>query len=79
MADASRYIPLERLAISPQCGFASTHEGNAISPAVQRQKLELVDRDGPRTCGTARTRSRVAPGELHQGQNNDEGRMTIDD
>jgi 5-methyltetrahydropteroyltriglutamate--homocysteine methyltransferase len=42
VADASRYIPLERLAISPQCGFASTHEGNAISPAVQRQKLELV-------------------------------------
>ena len=42
VADASRYIPLERLAISPQCGFASTHEGNAISPTVQRQKLELV-------------------------------------
>ncbi len=42
VADATRFIPLERLAISPQCGFASTHEGNAISPAVQRQKLELV-------------------------------------
>jgi 5-methyltetrahydropteroyltriglutamate--homocysteine methyltransferase len=42
VADASRYIPLERLAISPQCGFASTDEGNAISPAVQRQKLALV-------------------------------------
>jgi 5-methyltetrahydropteroyltriglutamate--homocysteine methyltransferase len=42
--EASQYVPLERLAISPQCGFASTHEGNRISPDVQRQKLELVAR-----------------------------------
>jgi 5-methyltetrahydropteroyltriglutamate--homocysteine methyltransferase len=42
VADASRYIPLERLAVSPQCGFASTHEGNAISHSIQQQKLELV-------------------------------------
>jgi 5-methyltetrahydropteroyltriglutamate--homocysteine methyltransferase len=40
--EASRYVPLERLAISPQCGFASTHEGNRISRDVQRRKLELV-------------------------------------
>jgi 5-methyltetrahydropteroyltriglutamate--homocysteine methyltransferase len=39
---ASAYIPLERLALSPQCGFASMMEGNAISPADQRRKLELV-------------------------------------
>ena len=42
--DASRYVPLERLALSPQCGFASTMEGNRISPEQQRQKLELVGR-----------------------------------
>jgi 5-methyltetrahydropteroyltriglutamate--homocysteine methyltransferase len=44
ITEASRYIPLDRLALSPQCGFASTHEGNRISPDVQRQKLELVAR-----------------------------------
>jgi len=42
--EASAVVPLERLALSPQCGFASTHEGNRISPDVQRQKLELVAR-----------------------------------
>ena len=42
--DAAKTVPLERLALSPQCGFASTWEGNRISPEVQRQKLELVAR-----------------------------------
>jgi 5-methyltetrahydropteroyltriglutamate--homocysteine methyltransferase len=40
--EASRFLPLERLALSPQCGFASTMEGNRISPEDQRRKLELV-------------------------------------
>jgi 5-methyltetrahydropteroyltriglutamate--homocysteine methyltransferase len=40
--EASQHVPLERLAISPQCGFASTHEGNQLSPDDQRRKLELV-------------------------------------
>jgi 5-methyltetrahydropteroyltriglutamate--homocysteine methyltransferase len=39
---ASRYVPLDRLALSPQCGFASTIEGNRITPGEQRRKLELV-------------------------------------
>ncbi len=42
IAEASRYVPLERLALSPQCGFASTMEGNRITPDEQRRKLELV-------------------------------------
>jgi 5-methyltetrahydropteroyltriglutamate--homocysteine methyltransferase len=42
IAEATRYIPLERLALSPQCGFASTMEGNNISFEDQRHKLELV-------------------------------------
>jgi len=42
--EASRYVPLERLALSPQCGFASTMEGNRVSEDDQRQKLELVGR-----------------------------------
>ncbi|MFQ6012833.1 MAG: cobalamin-independent methionine synthase II family protein [Thermoplasmata archaeon] len=40
--EASRYIPLERLALSTQCGFASVALGNAISPVTQERKLNLV-------------------------------------
>jgi 5-methyltetrahydropteroyltriglutamate--homocysteine methyltransferase len=39
---AARFVPLERLALSPQCGFASTAPGNPLTPAEQRRKLELV-------------------------------------
>jgi 5-methyltetrahydropteroyltriglutamate--homocysteine methyltransferase len=42
--EASRYLPLERLALSPQCGFASTIEGNRLTAEEQRKKLELVGR-----------------------------------
>src|SRR5881227_181559 len=40
--EASRYFPLERLALSPQCGFASTMEGNRLSALDQQKKLQLV-------------------------------------
>src|SRR5689334_6016208 len=40
IAEASRYVGLDRLALSPQCGFASTHEGNRLSADDQRRKLE---------------------------------------
>jgi len=40
--EAARIVPLERLALSPQCGFASTHEGNRLTPEDQQKKLELV-------------------------------------
>ena len=39
---ASRVLPLEQLALSPQCGFASTMEGNALTEADQWAKLQLV-------------------------------------
>ena len=42
IAEAAKIVPLDRLALSPQCGFASTHEGNALSAAEQQRKLELV-------------------------------------
>jgi len=42
--EASRYLPLDRLALSPQCGFASTMEGNRITPEQQAEKLRLVSR-----------------------------------
>ena len=40
--EASKYIPLEDLAISPQCGFASTVEGNIITPDDQWRKLDRI-------------------------------------
>jgi len=39
---ASRYVPIEQLALSPQCGFASALEGNLVSEDQQWRKLELV-------------------------------------
>jgi 5-methyltetrahydropteroyltriglutamate--homocysteine methyltransferase len=39
--EAARYVPLDQLAISPQCGFSSTVEGNALSVDQQRAKLAL--------------------------------------
>jgi 5-methyltetrahydropteroyltriglutamate--homocysteine methyltransferase len=40
--EAARYFPLENLALSPQCGFASTMEGNLLTEAEQWAKLRLV-------------------------------------
>jgi 5-methyltetrahydropteroyltriglutamate--homocysteine methyltransferase len=42
ITEASRYVPLERLGLSAQCGFASSIIGNNISPQDQRRKLALV-------------------------------------
>jgi len=40
--EAEKYIPLDRLSLSPQCGFASTEEGNKITEEEQWAKLRLV-------------------------------------
>jgi 5-methyltetrahydropteroyltriglutamate--homocysteine methyltransferase len=40
--EASKYVPVENLALSPQCGFASVDQGNLISWDDQKRKLELV-------------------------------------
>lgn len=40
--EASRYVPLEQLCLSPQCGFSSTVEGNRLTHDEQWAKLELV-------------------------------------
>ncbi|HXX14217.1 MAG TPA: hypothetical protein VEJ47_04885 [Candidatus Eremiobacteraceae bacterium] len=42
IAQAAKYVPLENLALSPQCGFASTAEGNLITEDRQWAKLKLV-------------------------------------
>lgn len=40
--EASRFVPLERLALSPQCGFATSIVGNKLTVEDERRKLELV-------------------------------------
>jgi len=42
IGEAARYVPMERLALSPQCGFASVETGNPIAPEMQEKKLRLV-------------------------------------
>ena len=50
---ASAFIPLERLALSPQCGFASTMEGNLLTDADQEAKLRLVAETAREVWGKA--------------------------
>ena len=40
--EASRHVPLDQLCLSPQCGFSSTVDGNALTADEQRAKLALV-------------------------------------
>jgi 5-methyltetrahydropteroyltriglutamate--homocysteine methyltransferase len=40
--EAARHVPVEQLCLSPQCGFASTLEGNDLTPQEQEAKLRLV-------------------------------------
>jgi 5-methyltetrahydropteroyltriglutamate--homocysteine methyltransferase len=40
--EAEKFVPLDNLCLSPQCGFSSTHHGNALSIDEQWRKLELV-------------------------------------
>lgn len=51
--EAARVVPLARLALSPQCGFASTAEGNALTADDQRRKLELIVDVAREVWGTA--------------------------
>jgi 5-methyltetrahydropteroyltriglutamate--homocysteine methyltransferase len=51
--EASRFVDLDRLAVSPQCGFASVDTGNPISAAAQEAKLRLVVALAQDVWGTA--------------------------
>jgi 5-methyltetrahydropteroyltriglutamate--homocysteine methyltransferase len=53
LAEAARIVPLERLAVSTQCGFASTLEGNRVTEEDQRRKLELVAQVAHEVWGSA--------------------------
>jgi 5-methyltetrahydropteroyltriglutamate--homocysteine methyltransferase len=50
--EASRYLPLENLAVSPQCGFASVMAGNPLTWDEQRRKLALVAETARKVWGT---------------------------
>src|SRR5579864_602510 len=52
---AEKFVPLERLALSPQCGFASTMEGNLLTEADQEAKLRLVAETAREVWGEARS------------------------
>jgi 5-methyltetrahydropteroyltriglutamate--homocysteine methyltransferase len=49
--EASRFVPLERLALSPQCGFATSILGNALSVEDERAKLETIAQTAARVWG----------------------------
>ena len=40
--EATNYVPLEQICLSPQCGFASTHHGNKLTEEEQWGKLKLI-------------------------------------
>lgn len=42
LAEAAKYVSLSQICLSPQCGFASTEEGNSLSEAQQWEKVRLV-------------------------------------
>jgi 5-methyltetrahydropteroyltriglutamate--homocysteine methyltransferase len=50
--EASRYVPIENLALSPQCGFASIEQGNLLTWDDQRRKLELVVQTAEKVWGS---------------------------
>lgn len=49
--EASKYADLDQLGIAPQCGFASTEEGNKLSEDEQKEKLELLVKTAERIWG----------------------------
>jgi methionine synthase II (cobalamin-independent) len=50
--EAARYIPIDKLALSPQCGFASTAAGNLRTEEEQWHKLELIVATAHKGWGT---------------------------
>ena len=51
--EAAKIVPIERLALSPQCGFASTIEGNRLTVDDEKRKLALVVETAREVWGTA--------------------------
>ena len=50
--EATKFIPLDQLCLSPQCGFASTAPGNKLTEDVERRKLQLIVETAQDVWGT---------------------------
>jgi Methionine synthase II (cobalamin-independent) len=46
IAEAAKYVDINQICLSPQCGFASTEEGNSLTPEQQWEKVRLVTEIG---------------------------------
>ncbi|HYM17343.1 MAG TPA: 5-methyltetrahydropteroyltriglutamate--homocysteine S-methyltransferase [Micropepsaceae bacterium] len=51
--EAAKYFPIDRLCLSPQCGFASTHHGNRVTEDIERKKLALIVETTTEVWGSA--------------------------
>ena len=51
--EAAKYVPLDQLCLSPQCGFSSTQEGNELTAEQPKAKLRLVGDTAQDVWGTA--------------------------
>ena len=51
LREAARFVPLERLAVSPQCGFATSIIGNAVSVEDEEYKLRTIAKTAERVWG----------------------------
>jgi 5-methyltetrahydropteroyltriglutamate--homocysteine methyltransferase len=76
--EAAKYVPLERLCLSPQCGFASNFAGNPLTVDDQRRKLALVVETAREVWGEARAcrqseRDRDHPPRIRSGHSAVEG------
>ncbi|MEJ8776701.1 5-methyltetrahydropteroyltriglutamate--homocysteine S-methyltransferase [Pseudogracilibacillus sp. ICA-222130] len=49
--EAAKYVPLDRLCLSPQCGFSSTEEGNELTEEDQWEKMKLIKRIADKVWG----------------------------
>jgi methionine synthase II (cobalamin-independent) len=49
--EAAKYVPLDQLCLSPQCGFSSTVDGNALTIEEEKAKLRLVVETGREVWG----------------------------
>ena len=62
--EASRYVPLDQLAISPQCGFSTNVGGNLISEDDQKRKLAVVVETARQVWGSLTPERRLMSGSL---------------
>ena len=59
--EAAKYVPLDQLCLSPQCGFSSTVEGNALTVEEEMAKLRLIVETAREIWGEAPGRGGIRP------------------